>query len=367
MRRILHITGSMDRAGAETMIMNLYRAIDKKHYQFDFVYFTDKSSDYDDEITSLGGKIYRIPQVNPIKRMFALIKLLKTHPEYKIVHAHTLFSIGFHFLAANIAGVSHRVAHAHSTNDLVNKSLIGKFYKSISYKLINTYSTHFISCGKKVAGFLFTKPEEALILPNAIDIEYFGEIGDNEKYYLQKEFSISENVLKVVQVGRLQTVKNPLFSIEVAKALETLNIEFKFFYVGQGSMLKEIQMELQKQQLEHKVILMGLRSDIPQIMAGADVLLMPSLHEGFPVVLVESQTTGLPALISDTISNEVDLGVGMIYFESINKCPSVWAEKLLKLNGIKTDKVKRIKKIAEQGYDINSSAQKLQNLYNTLE
>ena len=60
MKRILHIVGGMDRAGAETMLMNLYRKLDKSKYQFDFVYFKDSKFDYDDEIQELGGRIFRI-------------------------------------------------------------------------------------------------------------------------------------------------------------------------------------------------------------------------------------------------------------------------------------------------------------------
>ena len=54
MKRILHIVGGMDRAGAETMIMNLFRKIDREKYQFDFVYFRSTKCDYDDEILELG-------------------------------------------------------------------------------------------------------------------------------------------------------------------------------------------------------------------------------------------------------------------------------------------------------------------------
>ena len=77
MKRILHVVGGMNRAGAETMLMNLYRKLDKTKYQFDFVYFQDSKCDYDDEILELGGRIFRISNSNPISRTLKLIKLIK--------------------------------------------------------------------------------------------------------------------------------------------------------------------------------------------------------------------------------------------------------------------------------------------------
>lgn len=88
-KRVLHIVGRMDRAGAETMLMNLYRKIDRTRYKFDFVYFTDERCDYDDEIEALGGRIVRINASSAAKRFFSLLSTLRKG-NWQIVHAHTL-------------------------------------------------------------------------------------------------------------------------------------------------------------------------------------------------------------------------------------------------------------------------------------
>ena len=59
-KRILHVVSSMHRGGAETMLMNLYRNIDRKKIQFDFVCHTMEKCDYEDEIIKLGGRIFKI-------------------------------------------------------------------------------------------------------------------------------------------------------------------------------------------------------------------------------------------------------------------------------------------------------------------
>ena len=115
MIRVLHIIGKMDRAGAETMLMNLYRNIDRSEIQFDFVTFTNQEGDYDAEIIRLGGRIIPILASNPINRMLKLQKFLKQNPEYRIVHAHMLLINAFHLLAAKVASIKNRIFYSHST------------------------------------------------------------------------------------------------------------------------------------------------------------------------------------------------------------------------------------------------------------
>jgi len=311
---VLHITGIMDRAGAETMIMNLYREIDRTKIQFDFVFFGDKKGDYEEEIYALGGKIYRISTHNPIKRSIALKKLLNKNPQYRIVHSHTLLNNGLNLLIAKWAKVPHRIAHAHSTNDISDATIARSIYKSLALKLIKLYATQFISCSKEAAEFLFPNQTRVFSLPNSINLSKFAEIGENYKYYLNREFNLDDSCLKIIQVGRLQIVKNHKATINLAKMLKEKGIKFKMFFVGQGELQEEIKENIQFANLQNEIIMLGLRTDIPHIMAGADIMLLPSFYEGFPVVLVESQAVGLPAIVSDTISSEVDLGVDLVEF-----------------------------------------------------
>ena len=94
-------------------------------------------------------------------------------------------------------------------------------------------------------------------------------------------------------------------------------------------------------------------------------MLMPSLHEGFPVVLVESQSVGVHALIADTISAEVDLEVNAVTFESLDKPVSDWVDRMINIfNQERMLKVERIRKLKDQGFDIYANAKKLEEIYN---
>lgn len=362
MIRVLHIVGKMDRAGAETMLMNLYRHIDRTQVQFDFITFTTDQGDYDEEILALGGKIFPIIANNSIERMFKLTNFLKQHSEYQIVHAHMLLNNAFHLLASKKAGIQHRISHSHNTSN-GKSGILAKLYEKLAIYLNRKLSTKKIACGVEAAEYLFKNNKNVWILKNAIDLQLYNDISlSNKNYWKTIKNDIQE--LKIIQVGRLNEVKNHNFSLEIAKRLKEQGIKFTFFIVGQGPLEGSIRKNIQDYGLEKNVFLLGVREDVPNLMAGADLMLMPSLHEGFPVVLVESQAIGLKAIISNNISKEVDLGIDLINFNKLDSIEE-WIKEIKCANNLNLSH--NIETLSKKGFDIKSNAKHLLAMYKHME
>ena len=362
MIRVLHIIGKMDRAGAETMLMNLYRNIDRSEIQFDFVTFTDEVGDYDAEITKLGGKIIPILASNPIERMLKLQNFLKQNPEYKIVHAHMLLSNAFHLLAAKGEGVKHRISHSHSTSN-GKSGTVNKIYEKWALITNRYIATYKIACGKLAAQYLFGTTKEVMILPNAVDIDSMIDVASNSIDYIEKNFE--KKGLKIVQVGRLNEVKNHQFSLQVAEELKKRNIDFTIYFIGQGPLEFELKQQASNKLLQNRVKFLGVRSDVTELMASADFMIMPSLHEGFPVVLVESQVIGLTAIVSDQVSDEVDLNLGLVKFLSLNSVKD-WVNHLLISKKLDKNDKFIVDSLKLQGFDAITNAKKLSEFYKSL-
>ena len=361
-QRILHIVGRMDRAGAETMLMNLYREIDRAKYQFDFLYFTDEPCDYDEEIKALGGNIIRINSRSTAKRFFTLYKTIK-QGDWQIIHSHTLFSSGLNLFAGKLANASMLVAHSHNTSDANSSSITGRFYQHAMRWLLSWVPTHYIACGKAAARYLFLNRNDVRIIPNAINIEQFINA---QGHKVKTELGIDEKQLIILQVGRLMPVKNHIFSVKIASILKDTRTDFQMLFVGTGAEQQSIESLINQLGLEKHVRLLSLRDDIPELMAAANVMLMPSLHEGFPVVLVESQAAGLPAVIADTISSEVDLNIDLVNFISLNSPLAEWASTIKAIaekNKIPVET--RIKTLEEHGFSARSGAKRLMTIYNS--
>ncbi len=364
-KRILHVVGVMDRAGAETMVMNLYRAIDRNQYQFDFVYFTEKECAFDAEILQLGGVIYRISNDKSkslLLRTFELYKIIKIN-SFHAVHCHQLFSNAFHLCAAFFAGSKKRIAHSHNTSDSNSTSFFGRLYQSFAKLLIALLATDFIACGKQAGVFLFPNRKNITLIPNAVDIAKFMHQPKEINFF--KNSSISEKTLVISQVGRFMPVKNHEFSLDLAVCLKNKGVDFHLFFAGSGPLEETLKNSAFTKEVSDKITFLGVRSDIENVLAHSSVLLMPSFHEGFPVILVESQVAGIPALISDSISKEVDLGLNLVHFKSL-KSDSVsnWCSELEKIKEVFIPPPEeRLAVLREKGFDIEVSVTLLEQIY----
>ena len=115
--RVLHIVPNMQFGGLETMIMNIYRNIDRSKVQFDFLVHYTGEYNYDKEIISLGGKIYRSnvrESGNIVKYIFYLNNLFTSHPEYQIIHSHMPSLAWIHLMVAKFKHVNTRILHSHN-------------------------------------------------------------------------------------------------------------------------------------------------------------------------------------------------------------------------------------------------------------
>lgn len=357
MKRVLHIIGKMDRAGAETMLMNLYRSIDRSKIQFDFITFTHDKGDYDDEILALGGKIFPIIASNSLARMIELYKFLKAHPEYQIIHAHVLLNNAFHLTAALMAGVKNRISHSHNTSN-GSSNTIAKIYEIVAKQVINRLATYKIACGCEAGQYLYNNDKNVLVLPNAVNVREIHHIVEVSR----KSSLFDKSKLNIIHVARFMPVKNHMFVLDIAEELIKKRIDFIIYLIGDGPLRSEIEQRIQSRNLGQYVKLLGLRSDVITLMANADIMILPSLHEGFPVVLVESQAVGLSTLVSDNVSQEVDLGLGVIDFLPINHA-KIWAEKIVDFSPVNLSNEQIFHKLSSQGFDIFRNSQLLEKKY----
>ena len=210
MIRILHSVSNMDRAGIETMLMNYYRYMDKSKVQFDFLCNKKKPGAYDDEIKSMGGRIYHTPGLNPAKYPVYLKymrELFQEHPEYKIVEAHN-GALGVYALhAAKVSKIPVRIFHAHGASITKDWKLP---IKLVCKACLPTNMTHHFSCGVEAAKCYFGQKvvdeNDYVLIPNAIDVERF--IYNPEiRNKIRKENDL-ENKHVVGHVGRFMAQKN---------------------------------------------------------------------------------------------------------------------------------------------------------------
>ena len=362
--RILMVTGILDRGGAETMIMNMYRHIDRSKVQFDFVEHSLIPGAYDEEIQSLGGRIYHRSRLNGLN-YFEYVKwwnkFFDDHPEYHVVHGH-IESMSAVYLSIAKKHHLYTIAHSHNTSEgLTLKQLI---FNVVTYKT-RYIADNFFACSMKAGedryGSVFdiAKPN-CKIFYNAIKIRDFAYNPEYRKQ-IRREFGIDENTLLLGHVGRFRKEKNHELLVEIYKEIIKDRQNTKMIFVGDGPLFNMIREKVKNEGLENGIIFAGMRADVNRIMCAMDVLLLPSSHEGLPVTIVEAQASGLPCIISDRVPTDCIVFDELVQFQLLTSSPGEWAYQALKSKT--QNRSIDAKVLADRGFDVESAAKWLERFY----
>lgn len=362
--RVLQVIGQMNRGGAESMIMNIYRKIDRTKIQFDFVVHTDEKCDFDDEIKSLGGIIYNCPRFmgnNIIDYSRFWNHFFEYHKEYRIIHGHIGSSAAIYLNIAKKYGLF-TIAHSHSSG-------FGSGIKGIMYRMFS-YPTRFI------ADYFFACSENAgisrygkrvvndktifSVLKNAIDVNQY-VFSEKIRQKKRKELNLV-NKFVIGHVGRFDKAKNQEYLVEIFNEIADKNKNAVLLLIGDGELKSYLIEKVKNYGLEDRVIFTGVRSDVNELLQVMDIFVFPSLYEGLPVTVIEAQAAGLPCLISDTITDEVCI-TSLVQKLSIKESVKEWSQKIVLLHQNESKYEDVLKVIRIQSYDVNISVSNLEEFY----
>lgn len=323
--RILQVLGRLDRGGAETMVMNLYRHMDREQLQFDFVIHTEEECDYTQEVEKLGGRIY---SVKPFCASTALEYrkqwrlFFREHPEYHVIHGHMRSTASLYLAEAQRAGLV-TIVHSHNTS---SGSGISAVVKDVLQYPLRYQADYLFACGRRAGEWLYGKKActgpRFRLLPNGIETERFrfqSELRAKKRH----ELGIGDEELVFLHIGRMEEQKNHRFLLQIMKEIERMERKSRLLLCGCGPLEGEL-----RAQAAADVCFLGVRDDIPALMMASDAMIFPSLFEGLPVTLVEAQAAGLPVLMSDTVTDEVIL-TDLVQTMSLRESAHLWAQQAL--------------------------------------
>lgn len=366
--RVLHVLTAMDMAGTETLLMNLYRNIDRDVIQFDFAVSATKECAYDSEIISFGGRIFHYPRYKGTNHVIYVKwwkEFLSEHEEYRIIHGHIGSTASIYLRIAKKLN-RFAIAHSHSTDS--GKSFHQLIYKMYSYPTRNI-ADYFFGCskqalinryGKKVAENI----KISSVLNNAIDAKKFSFSADIRDR-IRQEYSVTDNTLVLGTVGRLTTPKNPLEIVRICSELNKRGNQFEFWWLGEGDMKDEIEVAIREEGLQECIRFFGARSDVYAFLQGMDIFIFPSIWEGLGISCIEAQAAGLPTLCSETIPIEAKVTAEFKHLK-LNDT-TLWCdtiedtiEKIKDENYVRPHNYEAVK---NAGYDICETASELSKMY----
>ena len=363
MLRVLHSVSNMARAGIETMLMNYYRDIDRSQIQFDFLANKPAPGEYDEEIRSMGGRVFVSPGLNPLhfpryKKYVA--DLLSGNPDIRIVHAHNE-AMGYYALqSAKDAGIQVRIAHAHNTRIIRDYKYP---LKMICKQLLPGAATDYWSCGRDAGIYYYGKKrwnDSGLILHNAIDVPRFGFC--REVRERQRQFYGLENCFVVGHVGRFNVQKNHSRLLDIFAEITKAVPDARLALIGVGELEQSVKEKARALGLQDKTLFLGQMADVSEWYQAMDCFVLPSLFEGLPVVGIEAQAAGLSCIFSDRVTDEALLSPAARRVP-LDADDAEWAREILAARRPEEDRIQGMDIVRRAGYDIHAEARKLQETY----
>ena len=361
--KVLHYVSSMNRAGQETLIMNVFRKIDRSIVMFDFLCTISDPADYDEEIHSLGGKINFIDYsgcsglLKPLKKARLLYQWLKEHnSEYRVFHVHTqnAFYALLDAVSAKTAGIKKVIIHSHNSNTLYHVTA-----HKVAKAILQLMPINRFACSNEAGRWMFGN-KSFQVIRNGIDTERF-LFHPQIREEVRNEFNW--NGQKIIgHVGRFNDQKNHLFLIKIFQKLHKIDPNTRLVLIGSGENEESVRQYIYQNNLKDCVDFLGVRDDAERLYQGMDLFLFPSKFEGLGIVVIEAQTAGLPCLISDVIPSDVDI-TNLVHRASLDQTPTEWAKIAKDILDSHYTRQDTSAEIRSAEYDVSETAQFLQHFF----
>lgn len=355
--KVAMVTNHFEITGISTVIMNYCKTLDKDKYDLTILAGQPIADKYEKECKEYGIHLVALPsrQNDSWKHYITLWKMFRTE-KYDIVHDHGNSSMmAVELTIAKLAGIKIRIAHSHNSicSNMKIHRILNPYFRTIYTKAL--------ACGQLAGNWLFGE-NNFEILPNGFHTEDFAFSKENRDA-IRTELGI-ENQLVIGHIGRINAQKNQEYLLDVFEEVASRRNDAILLIVGTGPDEEKIRTRVQEHPYKDRIILYGETDNPTAFYSAMDVFAFPSRYEGLPVVLLEAQISGLPCIVSDRVTREVDLGD--INWQSIDDEPKYWANALL-LDEYRSEEERiayRKKHLEEiQKYDITQSVKQLDKIY----
>ena len=363
--RVLRVIGAMDRGGAESLLMNIYRNIDRDKLQFDFLVHEAKDCDFDKEIKRLGGGIFHIPRfvgLNPFAYARHCRDFFFQNNDYVAVHVHIGSSAAIVIREAKRYGL-YCIAHSHNTNPPLSPfELAFRFFSYPTRKLAD----YFFACSRQAGidryGIEVVEGPNFAVLNNGIELSRYQFDLDSRVSY-RDSLGLSSSELAVCHVGRFASQKNHHFLIESFSLFVKENRCAKLFLIGRGPLEPEIEKQAADLGIRDKVVFLGVRDDVPKLLMAMDVFVFPSSYGGLGIAAIEAQATGLPSLLSPELPSMAFYSPYAIRINGLKDPVSLKDQIALVSPRAAELRVDGVEYAKDGGFDIVETAKRLSEFY----
>ncbi len=349
--KVLQIIPSFGVGGAEMVVLNYLKNYNRDKLEMRAISLYSNNNTIYDEVISREKLDVIYLDKNLGFDLSLISKLKKEIIDYNpdIIHTH-LYVLKYLFLTGEIFKrkifhTIHNEVKIDAGKDFLLNKMCFKLFNVKAVALHKRLSLEVI----KIYGI-----KECKIIRNGIDLKKFRESKDN----LRGELHIPNDAYVIGHIGAFKLQKNHKFIVQIFKHISKQFPNTYLMLIGDGELKSDIEQLVQAYEINERILFLGNREDIPELLNTMDIFLFPSLFEGLGIVLVEAQAAALRCVISDRVPKEVvltDKIISLELEEDINR----WVEAIMNFdNQNKQEIFEDIQK-----YDINTVIEDLMVMY----
>lgn len=359
------VLGNTRRGGTQAFIMNVLRNIDLTRFQIDFAINVDFEGGWGPEMRSLGSNLFILP-VFKVYNFMSFIRFwnifFKEH-QYDIVHGHTTNSAGIYLQIAKRFGCK-TIAHIHSTGFRGN--IIERMMKHLFSRFTKKSADYWFACSPNAAQMLYgdeyEKYPKYYEMPNAIDVKRY-KFNIETRKNIRKDLGLEENIFLCGHVGTYSTPKNHFFLIDIFAEILKKNPRSKLLLIGEGVLKDLIIQKAKDLDIIDKIIFRENLSNVNDYLMAMDLFIFPSLFEGFGMVSLEAQATGLNVIQSDVIPRDTLL-TECVQALPLSLSASEWASKGLEMSKKNREEINRV--VEKTKYNLHHTIELITMVYNEM-
>lgn len=297
MIKVLHLTTDSKIAGAEKLLIEMARDFNGQKFELFFCTLKGKG-DLHKELEKLNKKNFSLNCSGILDLPIAAIKLISLIKKYKIdiVHTHLFHASVFGQFIVRILGGPKGIMTRHYSDLLY---LYGSKYQRFLDSVASRFANRIIAISEGVKsvliGFESVDPKKITVIYNGTQFPCpqpkKADIGN-----IKKEFSLSQNVKVIGSVGTLHPRKGHRYLIESAKLLCKERDDIIFLIVGDGWLKDDLVRLRDRLDLKDKIIFAGYRKNTMDLLAIMDIVVHPSVEEGFGLSIIEAMSMSKPVI-----------------------------------------------------------------------
>lgn len=368
--RVLHVgADNIGFGGRSVAAYNLTQNINQNVIVNDFLAEKEIKNEFENNINSKKGNVIYTNKTKELKYDCKLLRKVNTFSkkvnaiktlDYDCMHIHadTALEAVKAILIGKFSGIKGYCIHAHTTN-INSNNWLNAFLILLSKRILKHCNYMKLACSQGASEFMYGKDSDDIeIITNGINFrDYLYNLNIREKK--REELGI-EGEYVIGMVARFSEEKNHKFLIDIFKKTLEYEENVKLILVGEGILEDKIKLKVKDYGIEDKVIFLGNRSDVNEILQALDIFILTSFFEGFGIVNVEAQASDLPCIVSTGVPKEIKINDN-VEFIDLDSEPRVWTESILKYRNYQ--RKQKLDVFKNSDFNIEVSAKKMEKIY----